>query len=485
MSASPSGSGSGQDFVLQPTLSRFAIPSAAAGPIFAVVELLLLSLAPYLGSQLYHAIAVPTYAPPEQLMLTVGALMAGLYLLLSNPRGGYELEELRATTLRGPVVRWCLTLMFFAVASFSFKIGDLFSRGAIMTGFLIGASAIVGLRLSAPFTVSMAFRHRMLEGRRTIILSEGPALPQSMPMDDLLQGCVSVEGWFRLPHGTDDESTGRLQRICDDVMQLARDRRVEDIVLVADAFRHPLFANAFERLRILPLRVLLLPTTPALGAPLRPRQNTFDDAGLVVQSPPFTRRERLAKRMLDLVAASLLLIALSPVLLAIGILIRLDSRGPVLFRQTRVGYCGRKFMIYKFRSMYTTDDGPVIKQAEKGDSRITRVGRFLREKSLDELPQLLNVLLGDMSLVGPRPHAVAHDKHYEPRIPDYAWRHHALPGITGWAQIMGHRGETPNLASMEDRVAHDLWYIQNWSLWLDLKVLIMTVRAVLKPTNAY
>jgi Undecaprenyl-phosphate glucose phosphotransferase len=485
MSASPPGSGSGQDFVLQPPLSRFAIPSAAAGPIFAVIEIFLLSLAPYLGSRLYHAIAVPMYTPPEQLMLSVGILMAGLYLLLSNPRGGYELGELRATSLRGPVVRWCLTFMFFAVASFSFKIGDLFSRGAIMTGFLIGASAIVSLRLIAPFTVNMAFRHRMLEGRRTIILTEGATLPSSMPTEDLLQGGVSVEGWFRLPGGADRDAIGHLERVCDNVVQLARDRRVEDVVLVADAFRNPLFADTFERLRVLPLRILLLPTRPLLGAPLRPRHSTFDEAGLVVQSPPFTRRERLAKRMLDVAAASLLLVLLSPVLVAIGAMIRLDSLGPVLFRQTRIGYCGRRFMIYKFRSMYTTDDGPMIKQAEKGDTRITRVGRILREKSLDELPQLLNVVLGDMSLVGPRPHAVAHDKHYEPEIPGYAWRHHALPGITGWAQVKGHRGETPTLASMEARVEHDLWYIQNWSFWLDLKVLAMTVRAVLKPTNAH
>ena len=193
----------------------------------------------------------------------------------------------------------------------------------------------------------------------------------------------------------------------------------------------------------------------------------------------------MAKRALDVTAALGLLLVLSPFLVAIAIMIRLDSRGPVLFRQTRVGYGGSPFMIFKFRSMYTTDNGPVVKQAERGDVRITRVGRFLREKSLDELPQLINVVLGDMSLVGPRPHAVAHDRHYEPRVAGYAWRHHALPGITGWAQVMGHRGETPTTASMEARVAHDLWYIRNWSFWLDLKILLMTFRAVLKPTNAY
>lgn len=200
---------------------------------------------------------------------------------------------------------------------------------------------------------------------------------------------------------------------------------------------------------------------------------------------PLARAERLAKRCLDLAVASVLLLVLGPLLLAIAVMIRLDSKGPALFRQTRVGCGGRQFMIYKFRSMHTTDDGPIVRQAGREDARITRVGRMLRGNSLDELPQLLNVVIGDMSLVGPRPHAVAHDRHYAALITDYASRHQVLPGITGWAQVTGFRGETPTVACMQGRIERDLWYIRNWSVWLDIKILCMTVVAVARRTNAY
>lgn len=207
-------------------------------------------------------------------------------------------------------------------------------------------------------------------------------------------------------------------------------------------------------------------------------------------SEPLTARaparpDRLLKRCLDISVASVLLLLLSPLLLAIAIAIRLDSRGPVLFRQTRVGFGGQHFMIYKFRSMHTTDNGSLVRQAERNDPRITRVGRHLREHSLDELPQLLNVVIGDMSLVGPRPHAVAHDLHYQGLIAEYPLRQRALPGITGWAQVSGYRGETSALACMEARIEHDLWYIRHWSNWLDVRILFMTIGAVVRRTNAY
>jgi exopolysaccharide biosynthesis polyprenyl glycosylphosphotransferase len=221
------------------------------------------------------------------------------------------------------------------------------------------------------------------------------------------------------------------------------------------------------------------------GKTLRTQNRRLADAALELQAPPLSRTERMLKRCLDVTAASALLLVLSPILLVIAIMIRLDSRGPVFFRQARVGFCGRPFRIYKFRSMHTTEDGPIVKQAERGDARITRVGRFLREKSLDELPQLINVIIGDMSLVGPRPHAVAHDRYYEPLIPNYARRHNVLPGITGWAQVTGCRGGTPTLGCMEARIERDLWYILNWSIWLDIKILFMTIRTVTRPTNAY
>jgi len=484
MTASPFGPGHGPNMTLHPALHRFSIPSALAGPIFAAIEFLVLTLSPFVGALLYHAAVVADYGPPAPPMLTVGAIMAALYLVLSHTRGSLEVEELRSISLKGPLVRWCMALMFFGVVAFTFKIGSAFSRGSMIAGFLIGASAIVALRLVAARTVDMAVRHKVLEGRRAILLSDGP-LPPSIPMHEFTESGISVHGWFQLPFGGSSEDASRFERDCDDVRRFARDRRIEDIVVVADLFRESELSNILEQLKVLPLRVLLIPKQP-LGSVMRPPRPTDMQAmALTLQTPPFTNAERRAKRLFDVTIAAALLVLASPLLALIALAIRLDSRGPVLFRQTRQGFCGRPFMIYKFRSMTTTDNGHVIKQAERGDHRITRVGQFLRETSLDELPQLINVILGDMSLVGPRPHAVAHDRYYEPLIPGYVLRGHALPGITGWAQVNGYRGETREPESMEARVAHDLWYIRNWSIWLDLKILLMTVRAVIKSTNAY
>lgn len=190
------------------------------------------------------------------------------------------------------------------------------------------------------------------------------------------------------------------------------------------------------------------------------------------------------KRMLDLVFALPLVLVLSPLLLAIAALVRLDSKGPVLFRQTRAGICGRPFRILKFRTMRVMEDDGVVIQAYKNDPRVTNMGRFLRRYSLDELPQLLNVVLGDMSLVGPRPHAKAHDTYYESRLADYRHRYGVKPGMTGWAQIHGHRGPTPTLEAMAARIAYDVFYARRASLAFDLGILLRTPIEIIRPRNA-
>jgi exopolysaccharide biosynthesis polyprenyl glycosylphosphotransferase len=199
---------------------------------------------------------------------------------------------------------------------------------------------------------------------------------------------------------------------------------------------------------------------------------------------PLSVIERLAKRCFDIVVAALGLIVLSAPLLIIAIVIKFDSRGPVLFRQTRHGFNGRSFHIYKFRTMRVMEEG-LLKRALEFDARVTRIGRYLRRTSVDELPQLFNVLAGDMSIVGPRPHAIAHDSYYNGLIADYSFRHHVKPGITGWAQVNGFRGETPTLDLMEKRVEYDRWYINNWSFWLDLKIVLRTFVSIFASRNAY
>ena len=168
-----------------------------------------------------------------------------------------------------------------------------------------------------------------------------------------------------------------------------------------------------------------------------------------------------------------------------AIAIKLDSPGPIIFRQHRRGANGREFAILKFRTMTVQDNGAEIQQASRGDPRVTRVGKLLRSTSIDELPQLINVLRGDMALVGPRPHALAHDNHFGKLLEAYAIRHHVKPGITGWAQVHGFRGGTPSVDHIAERIRMDLWYIDNWSLWLDIQILGRTVIEVLRRRNAY
>ncbi len=196
-------------------------------------------------------------------------------------------------------------------------------------------------------------------------------------------------------------------------------------------------------------------------------------------------RAGAAKRLLDLLIALPLLALIAPLLIAAAVLIKLDTRGPALFRQKRLGLNGKPFDICKFRTMHVVEDGEAVVQATFGDKRITRVGAFLRASSIDELPQLLNVVAGDMSLVGPRPHAIAHDRFYGALIPEYELRQSVKPGITGWAQVNGYRGGTPTLDLMQHRVDCDLWYADHVSISLDLLILARTPIELVRNRNVY
>jgi exopolysaccharide biosynthesis polyprenyl glycosylphosphotransferase len=210
----------------------------------------------------------------------------------------------------------------------------------------------------------------------------------------------------------------------------------------------------------------------------------FADADLRLWVPSQAAPILDAKRVLDITVSAAVILFLSPLLALVSLAVTLDSRGPVLFCQRRRGRGGEIFGILKFRTMRVLEDGVEVVQARKQDDRITRVGRFLRLTSIDELPQLINVLLGDMSLVGPRPHALAHDEYYGARIPAYAKRQQVKPGITGWAQVNGARGETPELSDMRKRVDFDAWYVDHKSIGLDLLILAKTPKAVLSMRNA-
>jgi putative colanic acid biosynthesis UDP-glucose lipid carrier transferase len=207
---------------------------------------------------------------------------------------------------------------------------------------------------------------------------------------------------------------------------------------------------------------------------------------LAVCETPFYGVNGMVKRISDLVLATLILILISPLLAAIAIAVKATSPGPAIFRQRRYGLDGREIVVYKFRSMTVAEDGDVVRQATRNDSRVTRFGAFLRRTSLDELPQFINVLQGRMSIVGPRPHAVAHNEMYRKLIRSYMIRHKVRPGITGWAQVNGLRGETDTVEKMKARIEYDLDYLRHWSLKLDLAIIWRTIFVVFKrPETAY
>jgi putative colanic acid biosynthesis UDP-glucose lipid carrier transferase len=218
-------------------------------------------------------------------------------------------------------------------------------------------------------------------------------------------------------------------------------------------------------------------------------QARFDNVGgmpvIAICETPFMGINSMVKRASDLLLSSVILMLLAPLMLVIALAVKLSSPGPVIFRQRRYGLYGEKIIVYKFRSMTVAEDGDKVVQASKNDQRVTAIGGFLRRTSLDELPQFINVLQGRMSLVGPRPHAVAHNEQYRKLIKGYMLRHKVKPGITGWAQVNGLRGETATLDKMEARIQYDLDYLRNWSLWLDLWIILKTVKVVLTRENAF
>lgn len=206
---------------------------------------------------------------------------------------------------------------------------------------------------------------------------------------------------------------------------------------------------------------------------------------LAVCDTPFSGFNGLVKRVSDIVISLIILALISPILLAVAIMVKVSSPGPIIFRQRRYGLDGEEIMVYKFRSMTVCEDGPNVPQARKGDARITPLGAFLRKTSLDELPQFVNVLQGRMSICGPRPHAVAHNEMYRKLIKGYMIRHKVKPGITGWAQVNGYRGETETLDKMQARIDYDLEYLRNWTLHLDIYIIVRTVLLVFKDASAY
>lgn len=267
--------------------------------------------------------------------------------------------------------------------------------------------------------------------------------------------------------------------------KFAVDHRIDKIYLSLPMATQPRILQLLDALRDTTASIYFVPDIFVTDL-IQGRLGTVGNVPVIgVCETPFVGVNGIVKRGADIILASLILLACLPLMLLIGLTVKFSSPGPVIFKQRRYGLDGREIVVYKFRSMTVCEDGTSIRQARKEDSRTTAFGVFLRKTSLDELPQFINVLQGKMSIVGPRPHAVAHNEMYRKLIKGYMIRHKVKPGITGWAQVNGFRGETDTLEKMEMRVQYDLDYLRNWSLMLDLKIMVKTVGLVVLDLNAY
>jgi putative colanic acid biosynthesis UDP-glucose lipid carrier transferase len=278
-----------------------------------------------------------------------------------------------------------------------------------------------------------------------------------------------------------DEFLGRIEELADYV----KTHRVDLIYITLPMASQPRLLRLLDELRDTTASIYFTPDI-FLADLIQARMDAIGGIPVVaVCETPFYGLNGLIKRASDAVLASIILILISPLLLAIAIGVKLSSPGPALFKQRRYGLDGGEITVYKFRTMTVLEDGNAIRQATRNDARVTPFGAILRRYSLDELPQFINVLQGRMSVVGPRPHAVAHNELYRKLIKSYMIRHKVKPGITGWAQVNGLRGETDDIDKMRARIEHDLAYLRNWSLRLDLQIVLKTIFVVLKPQNAY
>ncbi|PXW94930.1 putative colanic acid biosynthesis UDP-glucose lipid carrier transferase [Sphaerotilus hippei] len=285
----------------------------------------------------------------------------------------------------------------------------------------------------------------------------------------------------RCAPGTRGRIVGRFSEAADIITRLG----IKEVYITLPLSSQPRIARMLAQLQDSAVSIYFVPDVFGVNI-IQGRMRNMDGLPVVsLLESPFIGVNRIVKRVSDIVLASIILVLITPMLAAVAIGVKLSSPGPIIFKQRRNGVDGGEILVYKFRSMRATDNGAVVKQATRGDPRITPFGAFIRRTSLDELPQFINVLQGRMSIVGPRPHAVAHNDQYRRIIHAYMLRHKVKPGITGWAQVNGCRGETDAIEKMEARVAYDIEYLRNWSLGMDLRIIARTIKLTFFDKNAY
>jgi putative colanic acid biosynthesis UDP-glucose lipid carrier transferase len=437
-----------------------------------------------LAGAIYHFQAFGTFG---SLSAYVGSaiVVGALFVLWMKSRGMYSPASLLSlrTQLIGVCFVWTSVFFLLAGAVFTLKIGDELSRGANVLFAIFGIVALIVHRPIWRVLLAKGIADRKYSGRKVVLITSDLQLGATGLPHALKKLGFKIERHFTFPAST--RALRKREEFISHVISSVRGSDVEEIMVGADPSQWSDLYGLAAGLRVLPFPVSLIPVGPLSDVFMRRSRVLGNKICLELQRGPLSPFECAAKRCIDIAAAGAGLIVLSIVLIAVAIAIKLDSPGPVLFRQRRCGFNGRCFQILKFRTMSVLEDGATIRQVHGADARVTRLGKWLRRTSVDELPQLFNVLAGSMSLVGPRPHAIAHDIEFDKLVRNYAFRHRVKPGLTGWAQVNGCRGSTPTPESIERRVKYDLWYIDNWSFALDLTIMLQTVVEIVRGRNAY
>lgn len=453
-----------------PRYPHHALEWSAAG-----LDLLWIVIAGPASTTIYKSFTGVSASPSVYLALAI--LISGLFVIWSHYRGIYNVEALLRLDrqIRSAAFKWCGSFAAMIAIAFMMKSASDISRGATIVFFAFGALGLLGIRIAGSVYLQAELARGGLRSRKVALFDLGfPGLSPEK-LRQLAFAGFEVAERARVNSSMEQTVRNELERFINAI----RGSDTEEILISLPHHMLGSLPLIVDQLRSTPLRARIIPDGQ-LSYLLFQRRRGFGNFGLVeIKREPLTSFERFAKRGLDLFMAGGAVVALAPLLAIAMLAIKIDSPGPVLFNQTRRGFNGRTFRILKLRTMHVLEDGPNIAQTTRNDSRVTRVGRWFRRTSVDELPQLWNVVRGDMSIVGPRPHAVAHDVYYDDLIENYAYRQHVKPGLTGWAQVNGFRGETPRVEDMKARVDHDLWYISNWSLGLDLRIILLTCTRLL------
>jgi Undecaprenyl-phosphate glucose phosphotransferase len=453
-----------------------------------VLEFFSVSAVAYLSSAFYHYTTLQIL-PAKSEYVPAALYIASLVLAISLGLRHF------AAVQRKPlhVLVWNgfgavgLALSLFISTLFLIKGAEGYSRGAFIFQAVAVTLVVCFTRAAFYFWLQRTIRSGLVAARRVVLIGDESSRAQFA--EKVRTAGIRSVGWLPFPshHSATKGENAKLvdSQSARQAINACRLSDPDDIVILASQEELPASPELARLLSELPVNVHIVPVgslnyfgTSRIG-------ELGDLKTLEVSRPPLSIFDRAIKRVFDIVVAAAGIILLAPLFVIVGIAIKLETRGRVFYWQERHGYNNTVIRVAKFRSMVSDADAVDFIPTKRGDARVTHVGRILRQTNIDELPQLLNVLIGNMSIVGPRPHATAHNAMFEDRILPFSRRHNIKPGITGWAQVNGHRGTTDTLEKMQRRVEHDLYYIDNWSFLLDLKIILLTLFSKRAYVNAY